>query len=285
MSKDQFKQLAADLWSAGDNLRANSDHKSSGHATPARLDKDADDAVDQALEFAAQGDFAKGEKLLVGLLAGNSDLYILHFGMGTLLAMRGDTAESIPYFDRCLEMFPYHVEAWFNKGMAHRKLFDVRGSVAAFKKVADFGDDEDSFVTEAREILGGIEAAIHEDSGLSMDQYFRNEDKFDQAFRDMENNRFVEALAGFQEVLRMNPSHAQSHGNSALCHAFLGRQPEALAAIDRALEIDPDYEPALRNREVVRSLKEGEKLPAGQMQVVEHYKNVVEKERDGNPNG
>ncbi len=250
-----------------------------------RIDKDADEGVDQALELAAQGDFAKGEKLLVGLLADNPDLYILHFGMGTLLAMRGDTAESIPYFDRGLEMFPYHVEAWFNKGVAHRKLLDARGTVAAFKKVAEFGDDEDSFVTEAREMLREIEAAIREDSGLSMDQYFRNEDDFDQAFRDMGNNRFEEALAGFQEVLRMNPSHVQSHGNSALCLAFLGRKPEALAAIDRALEIDPEYEPALRNRQVVRSLKEGEKLPAGQQQVVEHYKNVVAKERDRNSNG
>ena len=33
-SKEQLKQLEADLWSAADNLRANSDLKSSEYATP-----------------------------------------------------------------------------------------------------------------------------------------------------------------------------------------------------------------------------------------------------------
>lgn len=34
MTKEQLKQLEADLWSAADNLRANSDLKSSEYATP-----------------------------------------------------------------------------------------------------------------------------------------------------------------------------------------------------------------------------------------------------------
>lgn len=34
MTRDQLKQLEADLWSAADNLRANSDLKSSEYATP-----------------------------------------------------------------------------------------------------------------------------------------------------------------------------------------------------------------------------------------------------------
>src|SRR5439155_18833622 len=34
MTKEQLKQLEADLWSAADNLRANSDLKSSEYSTP-----------------------------------------------------------------------------------------------------------------------------------------------------------------------------------------------------------------------------------------------------------
>ena len=34
MNKEQLKQLEADLWSAADNLRANSDLKSSAYSTP-----------------------------------------------------------------------------------------------------------------------------------------------------------------------------------------------------------------------------------------------------------
>ena len=35
MTREQLKQLEADLWSAADNLRANSDLKSSEYSTPA----------------------------------------------------------------------------------------------------------------------------------------------------------------------------------------------------------------------------------------------------------
>jgi type I restriction-modification system DNA methylase subunit len=34
MTRDELKQLEADLWSAADNLRANSDLKSSEYSTP-----------------------------------------------------------------------------------------------------------------------------------------------------------------------------------------------------------------------------------------------------------
>jgi len=42
-----------------------------------------------------------------------------------------------------------------------------------------------------------------------------------------------------------------------------------------ALELDPDYEPAIFNRAVVESLKEGEKLPPDKVESVEYYKDYA----------
>jgi lipoprotein NlpI len=58
----------------------------------------------------------------------------------------------------------------------------------------------------------------------------------------------------------INKRHPQSYGNLGLCYAQLGRKADALAALDKALEIDPKYELATVNRAVIESLHEGEKL-------------------------
>ena len=64
-----------------------------------------------------------------------------------------------------------------------------------------------------------------------------------------------------------------SHGNLGICYAQLGQKQEALASLDEALALDPDYEPALINRKIVASLEEGEKIPT--LRSVDYYKDLV----------
>ena len=56
-----------------------------------------------------------------------------------------------------------------------------------------------------------------------------------------------------------------------LCYALLGRKREALASLDRALEIDPSYEPAKTNRIGVLAMQEGERLAADFVSI-DYYK-------------
>ena len=64
----------------------------------------------------------------------------------------------------------------------------------------------------------------------------------------------------------------QSYGNLGLCDSFLGKKQAGLAAFDKALELDPGYQPANTNRMILQSLKEGEKMADFQHEVVEYYK-------------
>ena len=64
-----------------------------------------------------------------------------------------------------------------------------------------------------------------------------------------------------------------------ICYAQLGRREEALANLNKALELDPNYEPALLNRKIVTSLKEGEKLPENRFNSVEYYKDYTLKKK------
>ena len=71
----------------------------------------------------------------------------------------------------------------------------------------------------------------------------------------------------------------QSHGNVALAYAGLGKKAMALEHLDKALDLDPTYEPAMQNRKVVERMREGE--PHGPLAIVEthYYRERLEAEK------
>ncbi len=75
-----------------------------------------------------------------------------------------------------------------------------------------------------------------------------------------------------KECLRINPRNAQCYGNLGVCYAALGLKSEALTALDKALEIDPEYEPAMINRIAIESLAQDEKLTMDEIRSIEYYK-------------
>lgn len=244
----------------------------------AMIDPEVDKAVDNALAFVESGNIKKGEDLLVGLLKEYPGLYIVQYGIGTVLAMKGKYAESIIHFNKCLDIFPYFAEAWFNKGNAHKHLLDIGGALKSFQKVTECGDQKEDFVQTARELLCDMEASIYRDTGLSLKLYIQSMEEFDLAFSCMQNRKYENAITGFHNVLSVYNNHAQSYGNLGLCYSFLGKRQDALASFDRALEIDPNYKPAINNRKIFLSLKEGEIISDSHVEVVEYYRKVIESE-------
>ena len=189
--------------------------------------------------------------------------------------MKGNYSGSIAYFDKCLDIFPYFTEAWFNKGISYKNLLDVGNAIKSLKKVIELDESEDDFVKTAREFVKDMAELIHRDTGLSLDLYLREMDRFDSAFLKMQNREYEKAISGFLKVCESYKNHAQSYGNLGLCYSFLGKKQEALSAFDKALTIYPRYEPAIINRAILLSLKDGEKMP-NTFKKVEFYKQLVE---------
>lgn len=246
------------------------------------INPEIDDAVDKALALVEKGNIEAGEKSLIDLINIYPNLHIVQYGMGTVLAMKGNYAESIVHFDKSLEIFPYFVEAWFNRGNSYKNLFNVGEAIKSFQKVIEFGDSQDDFVKTAEELVDYMEQSIFKDTGLSLDLYVKSMDDFNKAFRTMQNREYERAISEFQDVIKINKTNAQSYGNLGLCYAFLGQQEKAIAFLDQALIIDPNYEPAIQNRAIVSSLKNGEKLPDDHVQTIEYYKDVAEQKESNN---
>ncbi|MFZ3138969.1 MAG: tetratricopeptide repeat protein [Thermodesulfovibrionales bacterium] len=104
-------------------------------------------------------------------------------------------------------------------------------------------------------------------------------DIFGKACDYMESEKWKEAISCFKDCLNIVKGHYQSCGNMGLCYAKLGEKGEAIAALDMALEINPRYEPAIVNREMISSLKAGEEIPDGPIEIIDYNKDYEAKKK------
>ena len=234
--------------------------------------QEVDKAVNSALELAQGGKTKEARTALTKLLAAHPNNHLVCYGMGTLHAVAGDFKESINWFDRAISIFPYFVEAYFNKALSHQKLFDVGNAVRAYRKVLEFGDPSDTPAKQAQSFLDMVTAAIREVGCMDLDSYIESQSEFDRAFVLMEQEDWSGALAGFRAAAAKNDCNAPMHGNMGICLASLGYKAQALAEFDRALEIDPQYLPATKNRVFAERMEEGIPWRVGGFERVEFGK-------------
>lgn len=221
------------------------------------INPEVEKSVDNALVQLQRGNTQKAMTALTGLLHDHPRSHVVAFGIGCVHAAKGEHEESIQWFDKAIAIYPYLVEAHYNKAVAFQKLLDLPNCIRSYRKVVEFGEFSDPEVAQARSFIATISAGVLKKEGIGLDDYLRSSDLFNQAFESMERNDFKSAMEGFRASAAINEKNAPCNGNMGLCHAYLGHKAEAMAALDRALEIDPDYRPARENRKVVEKIEEG----------------------------
>jgi tetratricopeptide (TPR) repeat protein len=236
----------------------------------AEINPEIDEEVDDALQMLKNGNIEACEKMLRPIYEKNPDLHSVQYAMGTLYAFKNNYTESIKFFDNAIKIFPYYIDAWFNKAISHQRMLQSGEYVQALRKVVEYGATDDIYVIQANEMLEGLDKAL--EPGVSMDNYLKGMELFENAFVYMENKKWEKAIDAFKRVLNINPKHPQSYGNMGLCYAFLGEKQKALSALDKALELDPDYKPAIINQLKISTLREGEKLQDVMVKEVRFYK-------------
>ena len=65
------------------------------------------------------------------------------------------------------------------------------------------------------------------------------------------------ALGVFQKILARNDRDARAHTNAGLAYALMNDADNALKEWNRALELDPKLEPALRNKKLLEDVMQG----------------------------
>jgi hypothetical protein len=244
------------------------------------LRPDLDDAVDRLLQQMEQGAGRRVERELVAMFEKNPEYHMTNYALGVYRAMiLKDPKGAIPLFERAVKIFPPFPEAHFNLGNTARQSFDIPKAVAAYRKAERYSQDEDGIAAMARKELEFLEKMLLKTTSFtSLDAYVANAQLFDDAFECLQEQQFEQAIKLFQRVLSENPGHVQSYGNMALAHAGLGQKSAALACLERALELDPGYQPARDNLRVIAQMQEGEPNIPGGILEVEFYADKLRKE-------
>ncbi len=240
----------------------------------AEIDEQVEGAVDEALALVEAGDMQGAHKEMLRLKRDHPKNHMVHYGLGVAHAFKEELDEAIRCFDEAIKIFPYFLEAHFNKAIAYKKKFDIGNMVKTFREVIAMGRHDDEKVLEAKTFLRNLEKQCLHTDGINLDTYLEGMEIFEQAFDCMRNREWEKAIDGFKRCLSKNKKHTQSYGNLGICYAQLGKRKDALEAFDKALEIDPDYEPAINNRILVEALSEGEELESMQMNEEDYYKEL-----------
>jgi len=236
------------------------------------LDPDLDDKVDNALMI-AERNIDEGQRLMTNLFIKHPNYHTVLYGIGVIHILQNEENKALPYFEKAVKINPIFTEAWFNKGTIHQRRLEIKEMIEAYRNVIEFGEPKDKNVRYANKIIIRLEKSLKKE-GFTLDEHSSLMDIYNDAFNDLKKGNYNKAVDGFNQVIAKYPTHVQSYGNLGLCYGILGLKQEALKTLDKALELDPKYEPAIINRKVVASLKEGEKIPDSSSLSVDYYKDL-----------
>jgi tetratricopeptide (TPR) repeat protein len=194
------------------------------------------------------------------LLQENPNYHGCLYAKGFILSIDGQYKEAIKYFDRVIDVYPIHIEALFNKGMCHKELLEIVPMLKAFQEVVLISDDNE-IVSKANVILNGI----IEHYGISVDKYIEREELFNKAFQKLQNNDFYAAIDMFEKIISNDPTSVSTYGNLGLCYSGLGNKEKAISYYNKAIELDPTYQPAIDNKKIIESMSE--------IDLIENFKN------------
>jgi len=248
----------------------------------AELLPEVDEEVDRLLERLENGEGERLQPEFEALLARHPNQAMTNYAMGVYVVMvENDPEGSIPYFEEAVRIFPLLAAAHFNLGGAYVKTARIPEAVTAFRHAIRYSDGDENIVQGAREQLRFLGKLVRETSPFkTLDAYLENQKLFDGAYEKLTQGRYEEAIELFKQVLQQHPRHVQSYGNMGLAEASLGRKAAALACLDRAIELDPTYEPALCNRKVIEKMIEGQPQVL-QIEGIEYYKEKFEETKPG----
>jgi lipoprotein NlpI len=120
-------------------------------------------------------------------------------------------------------------------------------------------------------LLDDVDNLVRIQHGTNLDTYVKAQTQFQAGVKLMERQEWEKAIHSFVAAERIVNETPQVYGNLGICYAQLGQKSNALAAFDKALDLDPEYELAMVNRAMTETLAEGEKLE-GKVKTVEYYK-------------
>lgn len=185
-------------------------------------------------------------------------------GKGDILLKQGKASEALACFDKALDFNPKHAGAWAGKAQAHMARKEIEKAERAKSKALEYSPDK-----EEEKVAEELLESLASDVGLKTRTIPANEAsveilkhviKSSKAISESQVMRRIadisldrgdneKALESYNNALDMDPGDIDAWCGKGLALRKLGRFPEAWAAYDQALKLDPTREDAKHGRD------------------------------------
>jgi len=188
------------------------------------------------------------------------------FDEGVAASRSGDNDTALAKFTEAANVMPTCYDCYYNIGFAHAQKKDYDKAEEAFKKSielkADYPEaynglaqiynaqkrfDEAQAASQKAAALATAGGAAASGSGVDA--------LYNQGVIAWNAGKAEDAKKAFEEALKADPKHANSHYQLAMCQINLGKLPEAVAEFELYMQLAPDGQYAAQVKAMLLQLK------------------------------
>jgi tetratricopeptide (TPR) repeat protein len=170
------------------------------------------------------------------------------FEDGVAASKAGDHDTALAKFTEAAQMMPNCYDCYYNIGYAYSQKKEYDKAEEAFKKSLELKAD----YVEAYNGLATVYNAqkkFKAPGGASVDALYN------QGVIDWNAGKIAEAKVHFEEALKVNPNHADSHYQLGMALLNEGKLPEAAAEFETYLKLAPDGQYAAQAKGILATIK------------------------------
>ncbi len=232
-----------------------------------------EEQCDEIIDFIEEGELKSAKNKLKKINSKKVAHPFISFTNGLFSLKTVGEEEALKHFKKATLLDPLYIEAHYNVAACYKELLQIGKMLSSFLKVVEIGEETDDLVIRAQGLLNSFQETLDEDEALSISDYIRGEELFAQALYLLEQEEPENALELFNENLKISPNHTQTHGNIGICYVKLGNKEKALESFEKALNIDPTYQLALLNKEIIlqNGIEESQSQKLGSVNYFQDY--------------
>jgi len=207
----------------------------------------------QGLDLYKKGKLAEAKQCLRRLLAAQpAHAEALH-ALGVIAAQQGNPVQAIKLIDRALAVRPDYALAYYNRGNALKDSGQIDAAIASYDRAIDIKPEFPAAIS-SRKILkqwkqgAAARLVTANKQGAPAPAPKTAAEFFKRALKLMEQKRFKEALAGYDQAIALKPHFAEAYCCRGIALKKLKHIEAAIDSYSRAIAIKPDLPEAYNNR-------------------------------------
>lgn len=208
-------------------------------------------SIDSAVAAHKAGRIKEAETAYRTLLALRPEDPDVNNLLGVLLQQTGRLAESRERLEAVVARNPEMATAYNNLGITLQADGDPEGALRAYARATELAPT----YAEARHNIALLATELRDYARAEAEllEALRHAPRMPELYLALGNlhldaGRLAMALAGYQHLLDVDPTHAIGHNNVGMVFSRLGLPQSAIPRFDRSLALDPSYAEARWNR-------------------------------------